>query len=123
MNHESRLLAAIEEQVQAGELAGAAGLVWRNGEEQAVCAGWRDLEARLPIERDTIFRIASMTKPITSVAALTLVDEGRIALNDPVTNYAPEFAEMRVLRSPEGPLDETDAASRPITFEDLLTHR
>ena len=64
-----------------------------------------------------------MTKPITSVAALMLVDEGRIALNDPIANYAPEFSRMRVLRSPDGPLDETDPAERLITFEDLLTHR
>ena len=64
-----------------------------------------------------------MTKPITSVAALMLIDEGRIALDDPILDYAPEFSRMRVLRSPNGPLDETDESSRPITFEDLLTHR
>ena len=70
-----------------------------------------------------MFRIASMTKPITSIAALMLVEEGRIALSDPIARHAPEFAQMRVLRSPDGPLSETDAAERPITFEDLLTHR
>jgi len=64
-----------------------------------------------------------MTKPITSVAALMLVDEGRIALTDPIARYAPEFSDMRVLRSPNGPLDETDPAERPITIKDLLTHR
>jgi CubicO group peptidase (beta-lactamase class C family) len=64
-----------------------------------------------------------MTKPITSVAALMLVDEGRIALTDSIARYAPEFSHMRVLRSPDGPLDETDPAERLITFEDLLTHR
>ena len=64
-----------------------------------------------------------MTKPITSVAALMLVDEGQIALTDPIDRYAPEFSHMRVLRSPNGSLDETDPAERPITFEDLLTHR
>ncbi len=64
-----------------------------------------------------------MTKPITSVAALMLVEEGRIALTDSIARYAPEFSHMRVLRSPDGPLDETDPAERPITFEDLLTHR
>jgi CubicO group peptidase (beta-lactamase class C family) len=85
--------------------------------------GWRDVEANQPVERDTIFRIASMTKPITSVAALMLVDEGRIALADPITRVAPEFSHLRVLRSPDGPLDETEPAERPITFEDLLTHR
>lgn len=123
MNRERELLAAMEEPIQAGQLAGAAGLVWRDGQTQAVCAGWRDVEAKLPIERNTLFRIASMTKPITSVAALMLLDEGRIAMKDPIVRYAPEFCDMRVLRSPEGPLDETDAASRSITFEDLLTHR
>jgi CubicO group peptidase (beta-lactamase class C family) len=85
--------------------------------------GWRDLEARLPIERDTIFRIASMSKPITCTAALMLLEEGRFALEEPIARWAPEFSQMRVLRSPTGPLDQTDAAERQITFEDLLTHR
>jgi len=109
--------------VESGQFAGAATLVWRNGAAQAACVGWRDIEGGLPVERDTMFRIASMTKPITSVAALMLMDEGRIALNDPITRYAPEFSQMRVLRSPDGPLDETDPAERLITFDDLLTHR
>jgi CubicO group peptidase (beta-lactamase class C family) len=85
--------------------------------------GWRDVEPGLPIERDTLFRIASMTKPITSTAALMLVEEGKIALDEPIARWAPEFRGMRVLRSPDGALDETEAARRPITFEDLLTHR
>jgi CubicO group peptidase (beta-lactamase class C family) len=109
--------------VDSGQLAGAATLVWKNGAAQTTCFGWRDIERKLPVERDTIFRIASMTKPITSVAALMLVDEDRIALNDPIARYAPEFSQVRVLRSPGGPLDETDPAERLITFEDLLTHR
>jgi len=113
----------VQQIVDSGQLAGAATLVWKNGEAQTKCFGWRDIERRLPVERDTIFRIASMTKPITSVAALMLVDEGRVALNDPIFRYAPEFSQMRVLRSPDGPLDETDPAERLITFEDLLTHR
>src|SRR5262249_49888068 len=57
------------------------------------------------------------------VTALMLVDEGRIALNDPISKYASEFSQMRVLRSPDGPLEETDDSVRPITVEDLLTHR
>ena len=110
--------------VDAGQLAGAATMVWRDGAVvDAACVGWRDMEARLPIERDTIFRIASMTKPITAAAALMLLDEGRFALDDPIARWAPELAEMRVLRSPHGPLDDTVAAARPITFDDLLTHR
>ena len=125
MNGERDAIAsAMEAMVNAGEVAGAATLVWRDGKVvQAAGFGWRDVEARLPIERDTLFRIASMTKPITSTAALMLLEEGRFALDDPVALWAPEFSQMRVLRSPSGPLDETDPAERLITFEDLLTHR
>src|SRR5262249_7388193 len=89
----------------------------------AIVSGWRDREARDPMRRDSLFRIASMSKPITSVAALTLYDEGRFALEDPITDWAPEFANMRVLRAPDGPLDDIEPADRPITFGDLLTHR
>ncbi len=85
--------------------------------------GRRDLVTNLPVERDTIFRIASMTKPVTTVAALMLYDEGRFALDEPIARHAPELARLRVLRDPNGPLDQTDAAERPITFGDLLTHR
>ena len=127
MNRGYEIEAALQKVVASGEIAGAATLVWRagsrDGEARTICAGWRDVEARLPVERDTMFRIASMTKPITSVAALMLVDEGRFALSDSIADYAPEFAQMRVLRAPNGPLNETDRAERPITFQDLLTHR
>src|SRR5262245_3928826 len=110
--------------VNAGGLAGAATLVWRDGKVvQTAGVGWRNVESRLPIESDTLFRIDSMTKPITSTAALMLLEEGHFALNDPITRWAPEFSQMRVLRSPTGELNQTDPAERPITFEDLLTHR
>jgi CubicO group peptidase (beta-lactamase class C family) len=110
--------------VDAGELAGAAALVWRDGEVlQTVTAGRRDLITGLPVEHDTIFRIASMTKPVTTVAALMLLDERRFALDDPISICAPELARLRVLRDPDGPLDETDETTRSITFRDLLTHR
>ncbi len=123
MHRGIKIKAALQNVVDSGQLAGTATLIWRDGEARVVSVGWRDLEANLPIERDTIFRIASMTKPITSLAALMLVDEDRIALTDPIARYASEFSHMRVLRSPNGPLDETDPAERPITVEDLLTHR
>jgi CubicO group peptidase (beta-lactamase class C family) len=123
MSQGSEIRAALQSAVDRGELAGAATLAWRDGEVQTVCVGWRDIEEKLPVERDTIFRIASMSKPITSVAALQLVEEGRIALSDPIARYAPEFSSVRALRSPNGPLDETDPVERPITFEDLLSHR
>ena len=124
LNEEDPISTAVSAIVNAGELAGAATLVWRAGKViHAAGVGWRDVEAKLPIERDTLFRIASMTKPITSAAALMLFEEGRFALNDPIARWAPEFSQMRVLRSHNGPLDQTDPAERPITFEDLLTHR
>ncbi len=115
---------AIRKMVDDGSLAGAATLVWQDGKViQAAGVGWRDIETKLPMERNTLFRIASMTKPITSTAALMLLDEGRFALNDPITRWAPEFSQMRVLRSSTATLDQTDPAERLITFEDLLTHR
>src|SRR5215469_3409211 len=120
---EDRIATAIGAHVDAGELAGAAALIWRDGKARATTVGWRNVEARLPIGRDTIFRIASMTKPVTSTAALMLFEEGRFALDDPIARWAPEFSRMRVLRSPDASLDETDPAERPMTFEDLLTHR
>jgi CubicO group peptidase (beta-lactamase class C family) len=123
MERERRIQEVLQDAVDGGELAGAAAAVWRDGDIEMACAGWRDIEARLPIEHDTIFRIASMTKPITSVAALMLADEGKIALNDPISAYAPEFSRMRVLKSPDGPLDETEDCAHAITFEHLLTHR
>lgn len=124
MEQADRIARALAAYVDAGQLAGAATLVWRPDREARVaCAGWRDVEARLPVTRDTVFRIASLTKPVTSVAALVLMEEGRFALDEPIARWAPEFAQMRVLRSVEGPLDDTVPAERPITFEDLLTHR
>ncbi|MEO8335250.1 MAG: serine hydrolase domain-containing protein [bacterium] len=110
--------------VSTGQLAGAATLTWRDGRvAQSAAVGCRDIAAGLPIKRDTLFRIASVSKPITSVVALTLLEEGRFALDDPISRWAPEFSVMRVLCDPRGALDATDPAERPITFEDLLTHR
>ncbi len=120
---EAAVETAIKRYIDAGELAGVAMLVWRDGEARTICVGERDLETQRPVERDTIFRIASMSKPGTSNLALTMFEDDRLALSDPITRWAPEFAKMRVLRAPDGPLDETEPAERPITFEDLLTHR
>ncbi len=109
---------------ELGEIAGAVALIWREGQViDVTTVGKRDLMSGLPVERDTIFRIPSMTKPVTTVAALMMLDEGRFDLDEPITRWAPEFARMRVLRDPEGPLDQTDEATRAITFRDLLTHR
>lgn len=114
----------LDQMVSAGEFAGAATLIWRDGRiVQSAAVGWRDMEAKLPVERNTLFRIASLSKPVTSIVALTLLEEGRFALDDPISRWAPEFAHMKVLRDANGPLDLTDPALRAITFEDVLTHR
>jgi CubicO group peptidase (beta-lactamase class C family) len=115
---------ALQNVVDQGDLSGFVTLIWRNSEiVQRTALGKRNIEENLPMERDTLFRIASMTKPITSVAALMLLEEGRFKLDDPITKWAPEFADMRVLKKPSGPLDETTFAPRAITFDDLFTHR
>ena len=123
MSSLSEATQAVQAVVARGRLAGVATAVWRDGRLETGATGWRDREAGLPVEPDTIFRIASMTKPITSVAALMLLEEGRIALDDPISRWAPAFSRMRVLRSTAGPLDDTVPAARSITIEDLLTHR
>ncbi len=110
--------------IAAGDLSGAVTLIWRRGEVAQVTAqGQRDLATGAPMTRDTLFRIASMTKPVTSVAAMMLVEEGKLSLDDPITRWAPEFSGMRVLKDAAGSLDDTTAAARDITIDDLLTHR
>jgi CubicO group peptidase (beta-lactamase class C family) len=109
--------------VADGQLAGAAALVWRDGAVvETATVGRRDLISGAPVERDTLFRIASLTKPVTTVAALSMLDEGRFALDEPIVACAPELARLRVLRDPDGPLDQCDNVARAITFRDLLTH-
>jgi CubicO group peptidase (beta-lactamase class C family) len=115
---------SLQQVVDAGDLAGAVTLIWRKGEIVRVdTVGFRDLEAKAPMQRDTLFRIASMTKPVTTVAALMLVEEGKLKLDDPISKWLPEFKDMRVLRDATGSLDDTAPASREITVEDLMTHR
>jgi CubicO group peptidase (beta-lactamase class C family) len=114
----------LEGAVGNGDLSGVVSLVWRKGEVVRLdTVGKRDIAGNLPMQRDTLFRIASMTKPITSVAAMMLVEDGRIALGDPIAKWLPEFAHMQVLKRADGPLDETYPSPRAITVEDLLTHR
>jgi len=120
----STLETIFQEPIARGEMAGAVALIWRAGQPiRRIAIGRRDVGRDLPVTDDTIYRIASLTKPVTSVGALTLLDEGRFGLDDPITNVAPELAHLRVLENPEGPLDQTVPAGRAITFRDLLTHR
>jgi len=74
-----------------------------------------------PVQRDSLFRIASITKPVTGAATLALIREGLLALDEPVDRLLPELAARRVLRRMDGPLDDTGPAGRPVTVRDLLT--
>jgi CubicO group peptidase (beta-lactamase class C family) len=115
---------SVVQAVDSGLLSGAVTLAWHRGSVVQVNEiGYRDVEAGLPMQRDTIFRVASMTKPVTVAAAMALVDEGKLGLSDPVTRWLPELADMQVLIDPTGPLDRTVPAQRPITIDDLMTHR
>lgn len=120
----NRLGSALKGYVDRGEIAGAVTVVHRHGEEAyAEAVGWQDKEAGVPMKRDTLFRIMSMTKPVTAAAVLMLVEEGRIRLHDPVDSWLPELANRVVLRDPDGPLNDVYPAPRPITLHDLLTSR
>ena len=119
-----RLTWGMQGLVDQGVTAGTVTLLYRKGAiAQVDAVGWRDLEARTPMKRDTLFRIASMSKPVTSVAVLQLVEQGKLSLEEPVDKFLPELANRRVLNRPDGPLDDTHPAKRPITVLDLLTHR
>lgn len=107
-----------------GEVAGLVAMIHRRGDVvQVDTAGWQDREKRRPMRRDALFRMASMTKPVTAVAALQLVEQGLIGLSDPVDPWLPELADRKVMRDPLGPPDDVVPATRPITLEDLLTYR
>jgi CubicO group peptidase (beta-lactamase class C family) len=124
MQTTSALETAFQELVDRGEMAGFVALVSRPGQPiRSLVVGRRDVERDLPVTRDTIFRIASLTKPVTSVAALAMLDEGRFGLDDAITTVAPELEHLRVLADPQGAVAETVPAARAITFRDLLTHR
>jgi CubicO group peptidase (beta-lactamase class C family) len=120
----ARLSAGMRNLVESGYVAGVLCMIFRDGHLGLVdIHGWQDREAAIPLARDTIFRIASMTKPIISAAALSLLEEGRLLLSDPIDDLAPELAGLRVLTHPLAALDDTTPAPRPITYLDLLTHR
>ncbi len=116
-----RLHELMEARVAPSKLPGAVWLV-AHGEDVAVDAvGVSAVGGTTPMRRDTIFRIASMTKPVTAAAVMMLVEEGKLALDAPAERWLPELANRRVLRRLDGPLDDTVAAARPITVRDLLT--
>ncbi|MGI8826741.1 MAG: serine hydrolase domain-containing protein [Chloroflexota bacterium] len=109
--------------VDRGEVPGIVTLVSRRGEVHADAIGIKADGENDPMRRDTVFRITSMTKPITAVATMILVEECALRLDDPVDRWLPELANRRVLKRLDGPLDDTVPAKRPITVRDLLTFR
>ena len=116
--------AVARDAVATGDVPGVVCVVCHRGDVvHADAAGLRDVDNALPMEHSTIFGIASMSKPVTTVLALTLLEEGKIRLDDPITRWLPEFSAMRVLHRPDAPLADTYAAPRAITVEDLMTHR
>ena len=109
--------------LEDGRLPGWMVVVARDGEvAYEACSGHRDLEAELPVEPDTLWRIFSMTKPITSVAAMMLWEEGRFELKDPVARFLPEFAEPRVFAGGAMAKVATVLAGEAIRMWHLLTH-
>ncbi len=109
--------------VERGEVPGLVTLLSRRGEAHVDVIGKKAVGGSDPMRRDTIFRITSMTKPITAAAAMILVEECKLRLDDPVDRLLPELAGRRVLKRIDGPLDDTVPAHRPITLRDLLTFR
>ncbi|GLH98594.1 serine hydrolase domain-containing protein [Phytohabitans aurantiacus] len=114
---------AMAARVARRELAGIVYAVERRGRLHVDTIGTLSLDGGEPMRRDTPFRIASLTKPIIAVATMMLVEDGRLALDEPVDRLLPELADRRVLTRIDGPLDQTVPAARPITVEDLLTFR
>jgi len=107
--------------VERGEVPGLVTLVARRGEGHVDAIGAMAAGSEEPMRRDTIFRISSMTKPITAAAAMILIEECALRLDEPVNRLLPELANRQVLKRPDADLDDTVPAHRPITVRDLLT--
>ncbi|MFD8888932.1 serine hydrolase domain-containing protein [Streptomyces sp. NPDC059566] len=112
-----------ETHVGAGSLAGAVALVAHGDEVEVAAVGSLDPAGTAPVARDSLFRVASVTKPVTAAATMMLVEDGLLALDVPVARWLPELAEPKVARTPSAPLDDVVPADRPITVADLLTFR
>jgi CubicO group peptidase (beta-lactamase class C family) len=119
----ARLRTALQRHVGPQEVPGLVALVYHAGARHVETIGTMAFGGDTPMRRDAIFRLASSTKPITAAAAMILVEECRLRLDDPVDEWLPELANRRVLRTIAGPLDDTVPAGRAITLRDLLTFR
>ncbi|WP_097867818.1 serine hydrolase domain-containing protein [Streptomyces sp. rh34] len=117
------LHALLDTHIAEGSMPGAVALVSRGGRTEVVSAGTAGLAGSAPMRRDSLFRLASITKPIVAAAAMTLVEDGLIAPADPVAAWLPELAAPLVVRTPQSPVDDVVSAVHPITLLDLLTFR
>ena len=115
------LRTVLETHVTKGVIPGAVALVARGDRVQVEAVGSVDVAGTAPMERDSVFRIASITKPLVAAATMMLVEDGRIGLDEPVGRWLPELASPVVVRTPAGPVGDVVPAVRPITVEDLLT--
>lgn len=116
-----RLREVLVRHVDSGRIPGLVALVGRGEQTHVEAIGTMRHDGGAPMRRDTIFRMASTSKPVTISAAMILLDECRLRLDDPVEPWLPELADRQVLRRADGPLDDTVPARRPITVRDLLT--
>ncbi|MER6425745.1 serine hydrolase domain-containing protein [Streptomyces sp. NPDC001137] len=116
-----RIRDVLERHVDSGRIPGLVALVGRGEETHVEVLGTMHHGGGAPMRRDTIFRMASTSKPVTIAAAMVLLDECRLRLDDPVEPWLPELADPRVLARVDGPLDDTVPARRPITIRDVLT--
>ncbi|MEC0264886.1 serine hydrolase domain-containing protein [Paenibacillus anseongense] len=117
----NRLHDVLARHVDSGKIPGLVALVSRNGETHVEALGTMRHDGGAPMTRDTIFRMASTSKPVAVAPVMILLDECRLRLDDPVDAWLPELANRRVLKRVDGPLDDTVPARRPITVRDLLT--
>ncbi|GAB3873544.1 serine hydrolase domain-containing protein [Kibdelosporangium lantanae] len=113
----------LREAVDNGQVPGAVALVARGDDVEFVAVGAQELGGSVVMARESIFRIASITKPVTAAAVMLLVEDGRLALDDPIARWLPELAAPVVVRTPTSPVDDVVPANRPITVFDLLTSR
>src|SRR5438094_6594577 len=120
MTDGERLEEIVETAVARGDAPGVVAAVGRGDEGYVAAAGVMAVGGP-PMRSDTLFRIASITKPVTATVVLSLVEDGLLGLDEPVDRLLPELADRRVLRRPDGPLTDTIAAERAVTARDLLT--
>ena len=119
----NHIRAELDRAVHDGFAPGLVSCIARRDDVQVITVGHMSRENAAPMRRDTIFRIASMSKPVTAAALMMLIDDGKLHLDEPVDRLLPELANRQVLRRIDGPVDDTVPAKRSITVEDLLTFR